>query len=67
MALIFKGGFTMTTFLPTITANLMGHCTNHFGSEHFELAIGVNLTIMLVLTTMLIDTASAFEKSTGYC
>ena len=44
-------GFIFTTLLPTILANIVGHTTNYFG-DHFDAAIGVNLTIMLVITTM---------------
>ena len=45
-------GFIVTTALPTVTANIMGYVTTFFDEEAFEAAIGVNLTIMLVLTTM---------------
>ena len=42
----------MTTMLPTIAANVIGYATNFFVEEAFDVAIGVNLTIMLVITTM---------------
>ena len=29
-----------------------GHSTNYFHQDYFDVAIGVNLTILLVLTTM---------------
>ena len=45
-------GFLITTAIPTIFANAIGHATNYFGTEMFDAAIGVNLTILLVLTTM---------------
>ena len=45
-------GFVITTALPSVTANVIGHFTNYFPKEHFDAAIGVNLTILLVLTTM---------------
>ena len=46
-------GFILSTCLPAVIANLLGHTTNYFDEDrHFELAIGVNLTIMLVITTM---------------
>ena len=44
--------FAMTVAIPTIIANLIGHTTNFFGDDHFDAAIGVNLTILLVITTM---------------
>ena len=45
-------GFIITTALPSIIANVIGHTTNYFRQDHFDVAIGVNLTILLVLTTM---------------
>ena len=42
--------FIVTTAIPTITSNIIGHTTNYFGD--FEAAVGVNLTILLVLITM---------------
>ena len=38
--------------LPTVAANLIGYATNFFVDYAFEAALGVNLTIMLVITTM---------------
>ena len=43
--------FYLTTLVPTILANIIGHTTNYF-ADCFEASIGVNLTLMLVLTTM---------------
>ena len=45
-------GFIVTTMLPTVAANVIGYVTNFFMEEVFEAALGVNLTIMLVITTM---------------
>ena len=45
-------GFVITTMLPTIAGNILGYSTIFFGDKSFEAAIGVNLTIMLVITTM---------------
>ena len=42
--------YIFTTAIPTFTSNLIGHITNYFGS--FEAAVGVNLTILLVLITL---------------
>jgi hypothetical protein len=44
--------FLLTTCLPTLMSITIGHASNYFGQAHFETAIGVNLTLMLVLTTM---------------
>ena len=44
-------GFVMTTALPTILANAIGHSTTFFG-DHFDASIGVSLTVLLVITTM---------------
>ena len=43
-------GSLLTDCLPTIIVNLIGHLTNYF--EMFELAVGVNLTNLLVISTM---------------
>ena len=45
-------GFIITSALPSIIANVIGHSTNYFRQDYFDVAIGVNLTILLVLTTM---------------
>ena len=45
-------GFLFTTAVPSIIANVIGFSTSYFGAEFFDAAIGVNLTILLVLTTM---------------
>ena len=46
------GGFIFTTAVPSIIANVIGFSTSYFKEEYFDAAIGVNLTILLVLTTM---------------
>ena len=42
----------LTVYLPTILLNIMGHVTVYFKPFFFEAIITVNLTVMLVLTTM---------------
>ena len=42
----------LTVYLPTILLNIMGHLTVYFEPYFFEAIITVNLTVMLVLTTM---------------
>ena len=46
------GGSFLTAHLPTIIANIIGHLTNWFHVTNFDTAVGVNLTLLLVLTTM---------------
>ena len=50
--IVVGSGFLITTAVPSIVANIIGHTTNYFDDEYFEAAVGVNLTILLVLTTM---------------
>ena len=42
----------LTTFLPTLMIDTIGHATLMVGDEYFEGILGVNLTAMLVITTM---------------
>jgi len=57
-------GFFLTTLLPSLLANLIGHMSNFF-DDSFEASIGVNLTLMLVLTTMMIEISNQFDKISG--
>jgi len=59
-------GFIITTAAPTIIANMIGHATNFFGDHLFDAAVGVNLTILLVLTTMLVEIANSFAQADGF-
>ena len=43
---------TLTVYLPTFLLNIIGHLTVYFKPFFFEAIITVNLTVMLVLTTM---------------
>ena len=43
-----------TVYIPTVLLNIIGHITNYFKPFFFESAISVNLTVMLVLTSMFI-------------
>ena len=42
----------LTVYVPTVLLNTMGHITVYFKPFFFEAIITVNLTVMLVLTTM---------------
>jgi len=50
---------SLTAFLPTILLNVIGHATNYFKDFFFEAVVTVNLTVMLVLTTMFISISSS--------
>ena len=62
MQIIFKRRLTnevLTTYLPTILLIIIGYCTTFFKPFFFEAALTVNLTTMLVMTTIFI---SVMEK-----
>ena len=42
----------LTTFLPTVLLNIIGHMTNYFKEFFFEGLMSLNVTVMLVLTTL---------------
>ena len=42
----------LTTFLPTLLLLFMTYATSYFKSFYFEASVTVNLTIMLVMTTI---------------
>ena len=42
----------LTTFIPTIILNVIGHMSNYFKEFFFEGLMSLNVTVMLVLTTM---------------
>ena len=50
--------YILTVYTPTFLLNVIGHNTNFFKSFFFEAVITVNLTVMLVLTTMFISVSS---------
>ena len=45
-------GTFLTIFFPTILLNVIGYSTNYFKEFFFEGLMGLNVTVMLVLTTM---------------
>merc|ERR1711962_325295 len=53
----------LTIFLPTVLLNLIGHATNFFKAFFFEAVVTVNLTAMLVLTTMFINVSNNLPKT----
>ena len=62
MQIVFKRRLTnevLTTYLPTVLLLLISYCTTFFKQFFFEAALTVNLTTMLVVTTLFI---SVMEK-----
>ena len=56
--MIFKRRLTnevLTTYLPTILLLGITYCTTFFKAFYFEAALTVNLTVMLVMTTLFIS------------
>ena len=53
----------LTIFAPTVILNLVGHTSNYFKEFFFEAIISVNVTVMLVLTTMLINVSNNLPKT----
>ena len=53
----------LTIFLPTLLLNLIGHTANYFKEFFFEGIISLNVTVMLVLTTMFINVSNNLPKT----
>ena len=45
----------LTIFVPTVLLNMISYSTNFFNPFFFEASVTVNLTAMLVLTTLFIN------------
>ena len=56
-------GTLMTVFLPTVLLIIISHSTNYFKAFFFESIISVNLTVMLVLTTMFINISNQLPRT----
>ena len=57
MEIIFKRRLTnelLTTYLPSLLLLLMSYATAYFKPFYFEAAVTVNLSILLVTTTLFI-------------
>ena len=57
MEIIFKRRLTnelLTTYLPSLLLLLMSYATSYFKPFYFEAAVTVNLSILLVTTTLFI-------------
>ena len=51
----------LTTFLPTILMNIIGHMSNYYREDLFQNLMALNVTVMLVLTTLFIR--KVFQQS----
>ena len=49
----------LTTYLPSILLLLITYATTHFKAQYFEAALSVNLTTMLVMTTIFTDVSQS--------
>ena len=57
MEIVFKRRLTnelLTTYLPSLLLLLMSYATSYFKPFYFEAAVTVNLSILLVTTTLFI-------------
>ena len=53
----------LTVFAPTVILNIVGHSSNYFKEFFFEAVISLNVTAMLVLTTMFINVSNNLPKT----
>ena len=56
-------GTVLTVYIPTILLIFIAHTTNYFKSFFFEAVVSVNLTVMLVLTSMLISVVESLPRT----
>ena len=56
-------GVILTMYLPSILLNIVSHSTNYMKRFFFEAAVSVNLTVMLVLTTMFASINNSLPKT----
>ena len=57
MEIVFRRRLTnelLTTYLPSLLLLLITYATTYFKPFYFEAALTVNLTVMLVITTLFI-------------
>ena len=52
----------LTSYLPTTIILLIVYCTNYFKLSHFNTALTINLTSMLVLTTLFIGVSNPLPR-----
>ena len=54
----------LTTYLPTLLILIIVYSTNYFKEFFFEAVVSVNLTSLLVLTTLFISVSGSLPKAT---
>ena len=70
MEIVFKRRLTnelLTTYLPSLLLLGITYATTYFKSFYFEAALTVNLTVMLVLTTLFIRYVSVDNSDKRFC
>ena len=53
----------LTTFLPTLIVNIVGHMSNYFKEFFFEGLISTNVTVLLVITTLFISVSESLPTT----
>ena len=53
----------VVVFEPRVILNVVGHSSNYFKEFFFEAVISLNVTVMLVLTTMFISVSDSLPKT----
>ena len=53
----------LTTYLPTVLLLIIVYATNYFKEFFFEAVVSVNLTALLVLTTLFISVSASLPKT----
>ena len=53
----------LTTFVPTLILNIIGHMSNYFKEFFFEGLMSLNVTVMLVLTTLFISVSTSLPTT----
>ena len=53
----------LTIFIPTLLINIIGHTSNFFKHFYFEAKISLNVTVMLVLTTMFVGISGKLPET----
>ena len=53
----------LTVYVPTFLLNVISYATNFFKDFFFEAVVSVNLTTMLVITTMFISTSTSLPTT----
>ena len=55
----------LTTYLPTLLLLIIVHSTNYFKDFFFEAIVTVNLTALLVLTTLYLSVAGGLPQTSS--